>query len=26
MNSPLKTQRRSKPNWKTFTNEFVYNI
>jgi hypothetical protein len=22
MNSPLETQRRSKPNWKTFTNEF----
>jgi hypothetical protein len=22
MNSPLETQRRSRPNWKTFTNEF----
>jgi hypothetical protein len=21
MNSPLETQRRSRPNWKTFTNE-----
>jgi hypothetical protein len=22
MNSPLETQRRSRPNWQSFTNEF----